>query len=78
MTLIKTILNRNSLKTAISFEHETANTLINQIASNPDQAQSSVNDLFKAIDAVSANDVNAVRKQKYFFVFFRFPTHSRY
>lgn len=54
---------KNSLKTAISFEHETANTLINQIASNPDQAQSNINDLFKAIDAVSANDVNSFVKR---------------
>lgn len=60
---------KNSLKAALSFYLEPTNHLIEALALRPDQGNSlaSVNDtidgLFKGIDAVSANDVNAYLKR---------------
>jgi hypothetical protein len=50
------------LKAALSYKQEAASTLISTIASNPEQsnARTNLEEVSKAIDAVTANDVNAV------------------
>lgn len=54
---------KNSLKTNLAFYLESSENLINVIAPNPDKATTGLNDIFKAIDACSANDVNAFLKR---------------
>jgi ubiquinol-cytochrome c reductase core subunit 2 len=56
---------KNSLKAALSYDFETANKLVDVIASNPEQSNthSNLGEVFKAIDAVSGNDVNAFVKR---------------
>ena len=53
---------RNALKAQLSIQLENSNNLIDAIALNPEQSNTTANanEIFKAIDAVSANDVNAV------------------
>jgi hypothetical protein len=54
---------RNSLKASLALSLDNSHSLIDAISRNPENpsANTDVNHLFKAIDAVSANDVNAVR-----------------
>lgn len=56
---------KNSLKAALSYKQEAASTLISTIASNPEQsnARTNLEEVSKAIDAVTANDVNAFVKR---------------
>jgi ubiquinol-cytochrome c reductase core subunit 2 len=51
---------RNSLKAALADSVDNSHSLIDRIGSNPEQAnnQTNLNELFKVVDSVSANDVN--------------------
>lgn len=56
---------KNSFKAALSFNLESSNSLIDSIAVSPEHANTYANasELLKAVDGVSANDVNAVLKR---------------
>lgn len=53
---------RNSLKASLAYNLENQQNQVTVIGQNPNQAGSALNadEAFKNIDAVSANDVNAV------------------
>ena len=52
----------NSLKAALADSVDNSHSLIDRIGSNPEQAnnQTNLNELFKLVDNVPANDVNNV------------------
>jgi len=56
---------KNALKASISFAHESSHNVIAAIAQNPDAAAQSINlnEVFRQIDALSANDVNSFLKR---------------
>ena len=60
---------RNSLKAALSFNLEETNNLIDSIGLNPENSNTytNLNELFKAIDSIAGNDVNAVTENFLFF-----------
>lgn len=55
-------MHRNSLKASLAYNLENQQNQLTVIGQNPNQASSALNaeEAFKNIDAVSANDVNAV------------------
>lgn len=54
---------KNSLKTALSFYMESTPAYMEALGYSVEHANTGLNELFKAVDAVSANDVNALLKR---------------
>ena len=63
---------RNAYKLSLASSLENSHNLIEAIARNPENANQStnVNEVFRAVDAVSDADVNSVNKQTFQFFFF--------